>query len=63
MEIFASEAYPLSWYRKNSRVRDLINLPTLQKNSQEISVTSTALARPQLIRQENFLEVKTSPRK
>jgi hypothetical protein len=36
---------------------------TLQKNSQEIYVTSSALARPQPIRQGNFREIKTSLRK
>jgi hypothetical protein len=33
---------------------------TLQKNSQEISVTCSAIARPQPIRQGNFREIKTS---
>jgi hypothetical protein len=43
---------------------ELTNLVELhcKKNSQEISVTSSALARPQPIRQGNFREIKTSLR-
>jgi hypothetical protein len=39
------------------------SFPTLPNNSLEISVTSSALARPQPIRQGNFREIKTSLRK
>jgi hypothetical protein len=40
-----------------------IFLCALETNSQEISMTSSALARPQPIRQGNFQEIKTSLRK
>jgi hypothetical protein len=56
--------------RKDGQRRDgrrnlegMVGGDTLQKNSQEISVTSSALARPQPIRQGNFLEIETSLRK